>query len=912
MKIRFLSFSIYAFMLLFLSQHSVMLAQNGFNATLSDYVRSQYLSHGQKNYDRERFLVGLVQVTNEELRSRLGDVKNSIEKYFKSLEAIQSEVRKLKTDFGGPGNYLYDYSVELDNEIESAIQNGAIDKSQKSAFEDALQLLTLAARNPGKSFSELTKNQKSSPQLESMKKALATDQGSVYTPAVKRGEVTLYSLYREWKRTEVIDYFRRYTDVQVIRKKMFKKSSPLQKQQMLQLELTHALDSFNHRQYDYAARFLEEILNFYPKVKPHDDILFYIGESYFALGQNLTALEKGYKPLIKEYPSSSYLADAYMRSVQIAYNFKKFGKVEENARQYFATATAIHRGMDDVLLLSGIAQGRNNKPESGIALLEKINNKSPYFYLSQIISANLHSSIGDFENAQKIYNRLLSSKSIPLMYRDQAIAYSGLTYFQAKQYDLAERTLKKISPEFGDYDMILMCLAWSDYKLNMALPKSKRDFSVAQKNATFLLDNIFGSEYELEAKSLLAQMKELEGNIETAVGDYQEIEKYNAYGDAAQGYVKEREGYRNLRKKAESVLNKSMQTENQAAYEKALNIEKSTNQILNQMTFSDYSASGGRYTNEIGKLNKQVKEAQTLKKRAEKINNQKLIDMADKVLFKLYRTMNSMSLDVNSKFGYNYFDTSPVAKLEAEKVNQNEIIERSREFITDERETLLKKRESLQNKIDNAKRRRDFKTVIYNEIYLEEIDEILKRMDRVSTAAYKKETADINSNVKGWADFGAYGIVNSRIMEKEHYQNSRANYGQKIIDLNQMLSARKTRIENKIFRINEEIALMTRKVKEQRRRREREEKFREFEESYFDRRESETELQGTGTEIQDQSTPVDEGIIQDQPGEIKDEAPGEQKIEDQIPADQPAQDAPATDDLQKELENLPGGSKDEK
>ena len=250
--------------------------------------------------------------------------------------SIQTEVRRLKSQFGGPGNFLYDTAESLDNEIDQAISDGIVNHSQKAAFEDGLQLLTMAAQNPGKPVDQIRSDQSALDHLESMK--------SIYTPAVQRGEVSVFSLYKQWKRTYSIEYFKRLIDVKEIRKNLYETGNTVQKQQMLQRELQHAYATFNYRNYDYCARFLEEILDTFQKVEPKDDILFYLGESYFALGENLTALEKGYKPIMEKYPGSSYIADVYMRSAQIAFNFKDFREVQASSQKYFDNASNIHRG----------------------------------------------------------------------------------------------------------------------------------------------------------------------------------------------------------------------------------------------------------------------------------------------------------------------------------------------------------------------------------------------------------------------------------------------------------------------------------------------------------------------------------------------------------------------------------------
>ncbi len=908
-KIRFfILFALFSSMLI--TDIVFLNAQSAYLKDLENFIKNEYTRFGVNHYDKEMYLVGLMQLTNEEIQDRIGNLKSAKEKYFKSLKTIQDEVRRLKPQLGGPGAPLYKAAEDLEEDIDYSIRNGIVNRSQREAYREALQLLELGARNPSlaaKKASEV--NAAPTRSLETVKNALGGDR-NVKTPGVTSGKITIYDLFKEWKNTENVDYYKRLLDVELIRKKLYKKGNLTQKQRMFKRELEAAYRAFNSRRYDYASRLLTEILDFYKKVEPRDDIMFYLGEAFFALGENNFALEKSYLPLAAASANSSYLPSVYMRLVQIYYNKKDFAKSLEYAKKYFNVSSRIHRGYDDVLFLGGVAAGRNGDYATARKMLLELGTDSDYYYLAQIIAANLYTVDGMYDKAETILSKMINTKKVPIEYRDKAIVYLGIAYYQDGKYDLAIHVTKKISPEFDEWDLSNMVIAWSDYKRNMLKSPSKRDFTEVKNYSKMVLSGYYGSEYELEAKSLLAQIAEFEGKVDKAVYAFKNIEKYYHFRNAAGEFARERESYQDLKRKSRRVLHKSLANENEAAYQKAKEIEARADATLREMQNSEMSDFGAKLMEEIKTLKLKAAEAEDLKKKAEEEGDEELAKKAGDSALRFYKILNDLldKADTNEK-AYNYFDATPVAKREAEEEIYNEKIEQSREYIMSERENLLDKKKKLVAKIEKAKRDKDYKTVAIGEIYLDEIDELLRKIDRLTTVAYANELKDNKSRVKEWADFGAFGVVNSQIMEKDKAGKLQSLLGKKVSEINDLLDTRRTSIENKIFRIEEEIALMTRKVKEQRRRREREEKFREFEESYFERRESETEIEGAGVEIKDEESPSGErpeeaGEIMD----IKDAPPPENEIKDE-PAQQPAdkKEDSLEGDLQDELNKLPGG-----
>jgi hypothetical protein len=885
-----------------------------YNEDLYNYVKNEYLGYQLRNYDRDRYLVGLLQVTNEQLRQQIGDPREARRNYFESLLATQKEVRRLQAGFGQPGDYLYDKAADLDAEITRIVQAGIIDKTTKAAIEDALQLLTMAADDPSIAANEDPLKNLTNEQRARMRAALAGEKDNEYSQAITSGEISLYDLYREWRQLNTVDFFTRLTDLRLIRRDLYRRSTSLQRQAMFAIELEHALRAFNLRNYDYASRFFNEMLTFYPRIEPADDILFFLGEADFALQRFASAADRGYQPLLDRYPESAYRDRVEMRLVQIYHTQKNFINVLQHAEAFFAKGGESKTTADDVRLLAGIAAAQTGDYGRGRAYLESVTFTSSYWPLAQILTGNLFSADKQYERAQERYAAVLASSGLRLNMRDQAIVYSGLTYYMSGEYQRAINTLKEISPEFKAYDMALIGTVWADYKMNNLLPADMRDFSIAKQNAGFILNNIYASEYELEAKSLLAQITELEGNIESASMRYMEIERYFKLHRNAELFTQEREAYRALKAQSQRVMAEAIQSGDTTSYRKALQIRKKSMRVLAAMNYVDYTTSGHRYVSEVNRLKSEIEKAENTKRRAEAERDENGIFAADTLIQNLTAEFQLLARETDSRYVANYFEQGPVAKLEAERVSINKNLDSTLFYIARERQDLIAKRKELNRKIETAKRQGNYRDVAFAEIARDEIDAILVRMDELYTRAQLNEKQDIVSNVGGWADFGAFGIVNARIMETENYRKQQVDYANKVERIDGILAARKVKIENQIFRIEEEIALMTRKVKEQRRRREREEKFREFEESYFDRRESETDLQGLGSEIRDETsgdgvsggaTPIDDQPSQDtdSPQEILD-MPAE------TPAEEPANDSETQQDLLNDLENLPGSGND--
>jgi hypothetical protein len=883
----------------FSSFSSQIFAQSAYENDLRDYIRKLHADYGADYILKERFLLSMIKLTNDQLAAKIGNVGQARKNYFQSLLDIQREVKLLRPQLGGPGSFLYETAEQLEDDIDEVIDYGVINHSRKAAFEDALEMLVLASQNPGADIPQAEGREKAALQIQQMRKALGGDKQSEYAAAVNRGEITLYTLYKEWKKLKKYDQYKMQTELRLIRNDILRDYNTAKKSAMVANELSYAYRAFNLRNYRLAGQILEEILYSFPNLEPRDDVLYYIGESYFAIGMMERAMRAGYEPLIAKYPSSNYYANALVRGVQKTYNEKKFEECVGLAGRFESVSSAIHKNNDDVFLLAGVANARLNRYNDAIAYFEKLTNKSRYYFLGQILIANLKVVQGNFVDGEAIYRRMVGAKNVPVKYRDMAVANWGIAKFQNQDYDGSTYILNQLSKTYPNYDMAIMALVWSGYKKNIALPEEQRDFTLTKKYAREVMYDMFGSEYELEAKSLYAQIVELEGNVDDAIIQYKNIEKYLGYKQAAEEYIDEREKYKDLQNTSRRVKEKALRGENLSAYEKAQKLEKSAGNAYTRMNYSDLSSFGSKFARELSELNNQVKKAEALRDQAKSSGNKELEERAETLLLRLYRMLNKMAVQTDSKFGFNYFDGVPVAKLEAEKEQQNASIQKSREYLDSEKVALLAKRKNLIAEIEQAKRKNDYKKVILTEILLEDVNNILGKMDQLSTLAYSNEVKDVRSNVREWADFGAFGVVNTNIMQKEKFATAQTRYAEKLDEITKIIEARKTNIDNLVFRIEEEITLMTRKVKEQRRRREREEKFREFEESYFDRRESETAPESSSSEIKDQ-VPGSEGpaTIQDVAPEVKDEpivpdeqiAPGEAEKTDDKGEEKPPEE----------------------
>jgi hypothetical protein len=214
---------------------------------------------------------------------------------------------------------------------------------------------------------------------------------------------------------------------------------------------------------------------------------------------------------------------------------------------------------------------------------------------------------------------------------------------------------------------------------------------------------------------------------------------------------------------------------------------------------------------------------------------------------------------VYSVLGINYYDEHPHARKESLTEDQNKKIIEMRQEADRQQKDLEKIITQLDRQIQQAKRAKDYKTLVLLDIKKDRYKDLIRKFDFFKTISYDTKIEKTDIQLEKWSNYGAFGIANVNFSVRQNDKEKVAYYSEQINRINSILNTRKNLLDYKIGLIDGEINFMTRKVRQQERLRERAELDRKFEETYFDTHTSEFEETETAPpNFNDEEESIDE------------------------------------------------------
>ncbi len=818
-----------------------------FHQSLKSYVDKLLVRYGENNLEKERYLVQQLRMLNAEMRIRVGDVRKKRDSYFDKLQVRLNEVKALRDRLpASAGSQIFNFIDDLSTRIQSTIDAGIVDYKRQKVFDDATQLLYLAE--------ELIKmdpniNLYANPQISDglnkiNKKSTATFGVSSSSSGQVKKQVnnpSVFDVYKEWQKTQRIKYLVRLTDVEVLKKRLIRKSTISDLQRMFKRELAAAAEAYNFGYYELARLSFDEILKRYSDIGMLDDVLFYRSESDYFLGRYNMAKE-GFDRLIQDYPSSSYAGAAYTYLITLASHYENYIDAVNYFRQMQNVVSANDSHFQEALLKAINAALNGSLYEEAVTMAYDVDPNSPVYNYARYIQAQAQAGARNFEDAIATLTGILNDRSLDPEFRFDVLSKIGFIQYEMGQPQQAVKSFNEIAGTYSRYDRVLMGLAWSYYKIELdkALVQT-RDFTKAEKYLEVLIDELPNSEYLLEAKTLLGYINQLQLDTNGALENYRYAYNAKNVKNLSDELNIEQDELEKILKTAKKLERKSLIKDNPVAFQRAAQMRQSVEEPLNRLKYQDLSPVGVAANNEVARLKKQLAELDRLKAIAQKKEDQYALDKIDDLQLRIYRAINEMPVFEESPLGFNYFDEHPLARKESVVENENAKVEQMRKQARREREKVMQELSRIKVELSNAKARRDYKKMANLAISKERFEDLLKKMDYLETWTYtlKKRKTDIN--LERWSDYGAFGLANVNFAVRNIQKQQIGELQDQIQKINDLLEHRKENIEHKIRRIKDEITLMTRRVRRQERIRKREELYRQFEESYFDTHESESE-----------------------------------------------------------------------
>ncbi len=838
------------------TQDSLTVDQNQlFQSALKHYVDRLVARISVSSLGQERFLVQQIRMLNAEIKSRVTGIEKYRQTYFEKLQQRLSEVKALRKRLKGyHSKKLNEFLNQVENTINQTIKLGKIDFKKQKAIEDAIQLLYVAeemikmdpnakVENDQKFVQDLLKTEQKLGQ-ESIQNLSYEDYNKPSSAGKKRA--TLYDLYKEWEVTERLKYQLRWTDVLIVKKKLLKQGSTLERERMFKRELRQAAEAFNFGFYDLAERSFGEILKRYTFIGKLDDCRFYKGLSNFLL-QRYPAAQQDFELLIQEYPNSPYLAQAYIYLMQIENDFENYDKVLSYYSRFEQTAAQGNPLYEKATFLAATAALKQSKYETALNYLQRIGTTSPYHTQALYLLSEAYIGINNFAEAEKILKDLAFNYQLTPDFHDKVLLKLGLIQYEQGNYQNAIKYFDLISPNFSQYDRVLLGYAWSYFKIEMQKPSFEtRDFSRAKEYLEFLIDEFYGSDYLLEARTLLAYIYQQQNKVDEALQNYRYVFEARDVKELSDEINKETETLGNYIDIAKKIEEKGLAEEKPELFFRAYKLRTRLYKPYLKFRYLDLSSSGSAVQNEVTRLEKQLGELARLKKIAKERQRKDLVKKINRLEMKIYQALNTIRIEQpTGVLGVNYFDLHPLARKESVIEQRNKEIMNMRQEVQEQRQKIVKKLSQIDVQIKQAQKGKNYRKLIALELSKQRFQDLLRKLDFLQTMAYTSHIMQSNINLNKWSDFGAYGLTSVKFNVKTMTAKQIEDIQKKIDAINKFLQLRRQNIEHKIRQINDAIVVMTRKVRQQERLRKREELMRQFEESYFDTHDTELQYEET-------------------------------------------------------------------
>jgi len=819
-----------------------------YKAELEKFVNKKAAELGKNSIPRERFLIQQMRMLNAEIRSRIKNTSDLRQRYFDNLESKLQEIKNFKSRINGNNaGSLRSFINELEARIEATIESGKIDYKRQKVFEDGIQLLYIAEEmvnlDPN---AKIDSNPKISKGLQDSKQKFLTEFGTEdkksFSSSQNSEPPSIFNLFKEWQLTSTYKYEVRWTDVQIVKNKLLNSGTVAEYDRMLKRELENAATAFNYGYYNLADRSFEEILARYKNVRNVDDIYFYRAESKFNLGQYQAARDL-YLKLVETFPTSYYSVTAYSQLIAIAFHFDEYAQAENYYNEYDRLATPNDPTYYNTQLMSAHSAFNSGNYENVVNIISKIGIQSEYYFDAQLLLGKAYIGAENLAEAENVYKNILRIKGLEPEYRFDVLLKLAFINYENGVYNNVVTYLNQINKNYSNFDQVLLTYGWTHYLVELARPTViNRDFSMVVSYLTEMINDYPESDYQLEAKTLLGYVYQMQEKVQLALNQYNYVYQSRFTKEYSDRLIIERDSLKTKLKTTEILMEKALAKKNKAAFIKAKTVNANLEEVYKKISYTDISSTGVASKSEVGRVSAQIAELDKIYKVADERGDSKIKERAKNLRDRLVLVLNSFPYENTvSPLGINYFDEHQHARKESVIEDQNAKVLAMRDKSKEDRGKVREKMDDIDSDMNKARLNKDFKELIHLEIQRHKFEDLDTKLDYLESYAYALDLQQSFIDLQKWSDFGGFGIANVNFAIKNLKNEKVSEYSDQINKINRILDSRKKLLEHKINLIEGEINLMTRQVRQQERLREREELKRKFEESYFDTHTTEVE-----------------------------------------------------------------------
>ncbi len=818
-------------------------SEEEFQWALRSYVQKLLINFNIEAINKERFLVSVMRLVNNEMNNRITNKRAAVERYFNDIKNQLNELQMLKSRLrSGNISELDAFVVELEKRMKTALDSDELDYKKKKVFDDALQLLYVAEEMI--KLDQLSDTSNLNRKISSSKQMLLSAFGEVgeYYDEPLDIEPTIFNLFDEWQKTESYKYSARLMDVKVARSNLLKAGSIQEVNRMFNDQLRFAYLSFNDFEYDLADRHFEDLINTYEKagVKDFEDVYFYWGESNFALGRLFQA-SNIFTELINQYPNSIYLSRTYSRLIQIFYKMERFDDVLKYFSQYQTVASSQEPDFYDINFIAALSLYNRADFNRSIEILSSLPSSSEFYNFAQYLIGKVYAAGQNYDLAIDVFDGLVNSNKTPEDIRSRALLKLAQIAFERSAYTIAISYANTIPKRFPRYDRVLNILMWSHFMIEKTtqVDPDLVEFPQTKYYANRLIDEFYGSEYRMEAKSLLGYIYQLENKLSLARNYYKNVYDSKINRRGINQHLLDKDSLYTLYNQSIERVEEALRKENRMAYQQAASLSEGIEDKILEMDFAEMSTIGAEMSEEINELLLQIDELNILREKARASGNAQAMAKIDSIVSRLKSSVEIIPGEYSKKAVM--FSAYPVARKVANYEYISQRNEDLRAEILNEVKLIDENLKLINNQIERSKFENDFKKIVSLELKEQELLKIRKKYDNLYLQTFDSYAGEPYVDFDRWGDFGAVGIIDVDFGQRDKIRNRMIGLSGLYNSIIERVTSRREIVEDHLKKIEAEIRFMTMKARLEERQRLRAEREQSFRETFFDTRTSEFE-----------------------------------------------------------------------
>ena len=663
-----------------------------------------------------------------------------------------------------------------------------------------------------------------------------------YTSSIAPDGPSISEYFKQWKAKRVSEFQLKFTQYNVIRDQLIKTGKELERNRMLEREMSDALLNFTNEKYDLAILQFNEIYKGYKVYYDNlDGLIFYKSEASYTNGYFDEAYD-GFQKLTIEYPNSQYVGKSYLRMMLISYTYGWYDKFFKYFKSFQGIANVLDEDFNEANYLAGFIYFKQRKFIDSRKILQKVMEDSKYSMASQYLSGIVYANLDNYTKSKKIFEQLIAKKNYPwtnintAIIRNEALLKLGYLHYQRGEYNNAILYFEQVSKGYDKYDYSLMGQAWAKMK--------KGEYDATIKKVNLLTNNYLLSNYTYEGMVLSAHCKKNQNKTDEALKELRYVSDAKDALKQAEVYNEERKHILTQMKELERLEVQILERQDRKLYPNIVRIRNTINNAL--MSFYYRGSINSRvveeFNNERKILIKQIEEFENIMKFAEEQHNNKMYEEAEEQRDRLLLLLEAYHGD-RSVSNANNFVNYPLAVKEGGYIYRKEIVKKVTNELLSEKNRVKTDLEMITQLLVSCNTETNMEVMMDLEILDEDLRDLHNQLNRFQVWLVNHQIKEVQTGSEQWADFSGFGISDINYTTYQEQIKKMSSLSKNISNINEILKQKKELLEKRINLFDSELKKIQKEMKTEKIRLEKLEKEKYFRDIYFDTKTKEIETE---------------------------------------------------------------------